>query len=308
MKAHEKPKVPIDELRDILRRKLGSEVTEITPLDGGNLSSVFSFVADGSSYVVKFSDLVGAFETERFVAELLEKQEGIRFPRCVALERMDKLTYIIQEKLEGRTLSTLSVKNQLQLIPDLIEILIKLGEVDVTSTRYYGWIKSDGEGSFPTWQEFIAANFDEDQTGTFWENWYELFRTTCLERDVFDEIYQRLLTYIPYNEPHRSFLHGDFHQWNILSDGSQITGIIDGNYMYGDPLIDLAILDRHMPWAGIVQKYRDSLAKSEITIPNFRERLLGAHYYKGLDGLRFYAKMGWSDAYQGTRRFLLELE
>jgi hygromycin-B 4-O-kinase len=71
--------------------------------------------------------------------------------------------------------------------------------------------------------------------------------------------------------------------------------------------VDLAILDRHMERHEVIQAYQDYQEQAGIIIPGFKERLIGAYYLKGMDGLRFYAKMGWNDAYYGTRNFLLNL-
>jgi len=255
----------------------------------------------------EISDLAGAYETERYVSDLLSGQ-GIPFPKCFALGKFARLTYAILERIDGRNLADCTAEEQNRQLPELIGILSRLAAVDVGGTTGYGWIGPEGNGAYASWKDFVVAVNAEDQTGTFWENWHDLYRTSCLERDVFEEIYNRLLAYVSYNEPYRGFIHGDFHQWNILSDGDRITGIIDGNCMYGDPLVDLAILDRHLPFSGVVQAFQDYLAQAGIAIPNFKERLMGAYYFKGLDGLRFYAKMGWSDAYRGTRQFLLNLE
>jgi hygromycin-B 4-O-kinase len=72
--------------------------------------------------------------------------------------------------------------------------------------------------------------------------------------------------------------------------------------------VDLAILDRHMPRNGVIQAQQNFHEDAGITIPYFKERLIGAYYFKGLDGLRFNALMGWKEAYQGTRHFLLSLD
>lgn len=302
-----KPNISMGEIEEVLENSLGPGVTEIIELSGGNLSSVFSFLHQGNGYCVKFSDLPGAYVTERYVSDLLSSQ-GIPYPKCLALGNTGQLTYAIMERLDGRNLGDYAEEEQSRKLPELIGILSNLADVDVGPTSGYGWIRPDGNGTYASWKDFVVAFHAEDQTGTFWENWHDLFRTSCLERDVFEEIYNRCMTYLSYNEPYRGFIHGDFHQWNILSDGRRITGIIDGNCMYGDVLVDLAILDRHMPRSGVIQAYLDHQEKAGNAIPNFKERLLGAYYFKGLDGLRFYAKMGWKDAYNGTRHFLLNLE
>ncbi|WP_336789685.1 phosphotransferase family protein [Paenibacillus sp. MMO-177] len=307
MTAYEKPRLGVSEIEEVLRKHFGPGAAEITPLTGGNLSTVFSFVHESNGYVVKFSELEDAYQTEGFVSDLLSGQ-GVTFPRCLALGRYGPLSYIIMERMGGRNLADYTVEQQASHLPELISILTRLAGVDVESTKGFGWIGPDGNGAYASWKDFVIACNAEDQTGTFWENWHDLYRTSCLERDVYEEIYNRLMSCISYNEPHRGFIHGDFHQWNILSNGDYITGIIDGNYMYGDSLVDLAILDRHMPWSGAIKAYQGFQAKCGITIPNFNERLIGAYYFKGLDGLRFYAKMGWKDAYQSIRHFLLNLE
>ncbi|MZQ81119.1 phosphotransferase [Paenibacillus sp. 5J-6] len=307
MTAYQKPSLAVSEIEVVLRNHFGPGAAELTPLTGGNLSSVFSFVHEGNGYVVKFSDLEGAYQTESFVSNLLSRQ-GIAFPKCLVLGKTGSLAYIITERIGGRNLADYTVEQQAAHLPELISILTKLAAVDVGSTNGFGWIGPDGNGTYASWKDFVIACSAEDQTGTFWENWHDLFRTSYLERSVYEEIYNRLMSCISYNEPHRGFIHGDFQQWNILSDGECITGIIDGNCIYGDPLVDLAILDLHMPWSGVIKAYQDFQTKCGITIPNFKARLIGAYYFKGLDGLRFYAKMGWKDAYQGTRQFLLNLE
>jgi hygromycin-B 4-O-kinase len=306
MTAYEKPSVNIAEVEEVLRNHLGSKVVEIMPMAGGNLSSVFSFSHEGNGYVIKFSDIEGAYETERFISDLLTSQ-GVPFPKCLWQGKVGPLAYSILERIEGGNLADCSAEQQSSQLPELIRILTRMNHVKLGSTRGFGWILPTGDGTFQSWQDYMVASFAEDQTGNFWEGWYDLFQSTCLEKDVFDECYSRLMAYSAYNEPHRCFIHGDFHQWNILSDGKRITGIIDGNCAYGDFLVDLAVLDRHMEGHDVIQAYQDYQEQAGIIIPDFKERLIGAYYFKGIDGLRFYAKMGWNDSYYHVRNFLLNL-
>jgi hygromycin-B 4-O-kinase len=306
MTAYEKPHLDISEVEGVLRTHLGSKVVEITPLAGGNLSSVFSFSHEGKGYVIKFSDMEGAYKTEHYISNLLFSQ-GVPFPRCFGQGKAGHLEYSIMERIDGRNLADIAAEQQTRQLPELIRILTRLNHLDLGPTSGYGWIGPNGDGAFQTWKDYLVTSFAEDQTGSFWENWYDLFQSTCLEKDVFDECYSRLMAYAPYNEPQRYFIHGDFQQWNILSDGTRITGIIDGNCAYGDFLVDLATLDRHMEGREVIQAYQDYQEKVGIIIPDFKDRLIGAYYFKGIDGLRFYAKMGWKDAYYGTRNFLLNL-
>jgi hygromycin-B 4-O-kinase len=149
---------------------------------------------------------------------------------------------------------------------------------------------------------------EEQEPGNFWHNWTELFQTSCLEKDVFGECCSRLSAYLPYNAPHRHLLHGDVHAWNLLSDGTDITGIVDGNFLYGDVWVDVVNLDRHLERMNVVEAYLDGLGANAEEVPHFRERLKGAYYFKGVDALRFYAKMGNRQAYEWTKQFLLGLD
>lgn len=197
--------------------------------------------------------------------------------------------------------------DQVECSAQLMNIFSRMNNVDLGATRGFGWIQPSGNGAFPSWKDYITSFFGEEQTGTLWEGWYRLFQTTCLEKDVFDECYNRLMAYSSFNEPHRHFIHGDFQPWNILSDGRHITGIIDGNFAYGDFLVDLATLEGTLGKLDVVQAYQEQQEHAGLIIPDFNGRLTGARYFKGLDGLRFYAKMGWDDAYHQLRNQLLQL-
>lgn len=111
MTAYEKPKLAFNEIEEVLRNHFGSGAAEITPLAGGNLSSVFSFVHEGKGYCVKFSDLAGAYETERYVSDLLSGQ-SIPFPKCLALGKTGRLAYIIMERMDGRNLGDCTEEEQ----------------------------------------------------------------------------------------------------------------------------------------------------------------------------------------------------
>lgn len=306
MTVYKKPTLEIPEVEVVLSQYFGSDVTGVTLLKGGNLSTVFSFSMSDKEYVIKFSDLAGSFETERFIATLLSSQ-GIPFPLCLGLGNFKSLNYLISEKIGGHNLASCSLEQQRHMLPELIQILTRMNHVELGKTTGYGMINSNGNGAYNSWKEYVIASNAEDQAGTFWEGWYSLFETSCLEKDVFDECYHRLLAYCTYSEPHRYFIHGDFHQWNILSDGQRITGIIDSNCKYGDFLVDLATLDWHMKKLDVIQEYQNYQQQTGIVIPDFKERLIGARYYNGLIGLRFYAKMGWNDAYLQLRNELLSL-
>lgn len=308
MTAYEKPQLNIVDVERVIKEHFGAseEKLGLATLEGGNLSSVYAFTHNAKGYVIKFSDMKDAYAAERYVSHLLSSQ-GVPFPRTVGYGQLNGLEYSIMEKVEGGHLVACTQEQKLVMLPELISVVTTMNHVNISGTTDYGWIKADGNGSYPTWRDYLIGIFAEDQTGTFWEGWYELFDTTVLEKDVFTECYERLLAYAKYSEPHRYFIHGDLHAWNILSDGSRITGIIDGNCAYGDFLVDVADLDRSMWKIDIPRAYLEHQERIGVDVPHFQERLIGGYYYKGLIGLQFYAKMGRNDDYYATREFLLSL-
>ncbi|WP_028612514.1 phosphotransferase family protein [Paenibacillus harenae] len=306
MTVYEKPSLNEEAVQRLLHELYGKQATGITPVSGGNLSSVYFFELGAKAFVIRFSDLEGAYDRERFVSNLLASQ-GVPYPRVLSDGTYGSLTYSISERLAGGMLADLPDEQKGNLLPGLIRVISRMNQVDVSATKGFGWLDADGNGKYDSWQQYVTDFYKEDQAGTFWENWTELFRTTFLEKDVFEECYARLLEFSPYNAPHRHFVHNDCHAWNLLTDGLAITGIIDANSAYGDYFVDLSIVETAIPGQDVIKAFRDDQERKGILAADFKERLLGARYYKGLDALRFYAKMGWKDAYEHTRNHLLSL-
>lgn len=306
MTAYQKPELSIQEVEGFLDSHYGQSADAVSHVSGGNLSRVFFFDIEGQARVVRFSDLPGAFSKDLALSDWLCSR-GVRYQRFLEEGTYGSLTYSIAERIDGSMLAHAPQQVKRGLLPEAARLITHLNRINVSDSQGYGWVRSNRDGDAPTWGAFIRDLFKEDQTGTFWANWTELFRTSCLEEDIFRECYARLTAYMPYNEPHRYLVHNDFHPWNVLTDGRAITGIIDGNFLYGDFLIDLATVERAMPALPVVETFRAHYEQIGLEVPHFHDRLVGAYYYKGLDALRFYAKMGWTSAYEEGRDFLLQL-
>ncbi|WP_181593028.1 phosphotransferase family protein [Paenibacillus sp. YN15] len=306
--AFKKIEMPACEAEKLIRLHLGEGASELELLTGGNLSTVYAFTHQNRGYVAKFSPLPDDYKVEKLVSGFLEGRH-VPYPACVGQSTYGAAQYVIQERMGGKPLASYSAEEKRRQFPQLFRILSQIHSTDISGTRGFGWLTASGDGAYGSWEDYVAAMFGEEQErGSFWHDWMRLFKTSCLEKDVFEECYNRLLAYLPYNAPHRHLLHGDVHAWNLLSDGTGITGIVDGNFLYGDIWVDVVNLDRHLAQMNVVEAYLNSLGAAADEIPHFRERLKGAYYFKGVDALRFYAKMGYRQAYEGTRQFLLGLD
>jgi hygromycin-B 4-O-kinase len=301
-----KPNVSLAEVNDVLHRFWGKKAQDIVAAEGGNMSSVYFFAVDGKRYVIRFSSLENAFDREQEIAVLLTSQE-IPYPKIGGIGKAGDFTYCVSERAEGIVFADLQPERKAALLPEIIHIIAKMNQIELGETTGYGPMIARYNGEFASWEQFVTSFYGEDQSGTFWENWHELFHSTCLERDVFEEIYSRMIAYSAYNAPHRHFVHNDCHPWNIISDGYSITAIIDAGFLYGDFMIDIASFEDAVPGEDVAEAFRVYYEDTGRAIVNFEERLLGARYFKGLDALRFYAKMGWNDAYEQLRDKLLLL-
>jgi hygromycin-B 4-O-kinase len=72
-------------------------------------------------------------------------------------------------------------------------------------------------------------------------------------------------------------------------------------------MIDIATMHAVIPGVDMAEAFREFYEAQGQPIEDFAERLTGAHYFKGLDAMRFYAKMGWEHAYAETRDRLLSM-
>ncbi|WP_314590337.1 phosphotransferase [Paenibacillus terrigena] len=305
--SQSKPSLTIADVHAVIHRHWNEPVDQIRSMEGGNFSSAFSFTSGSQVYVIRFALSDEAYETEHYIAKLLTTQ-GVLYSKIFVRVKEGPYTFCISERMEGIAFADLQHEQKVDQLPELVRVISDMNQVQLDSqTTGYGWITPSGNGVDSTWDDYIRAFFAEKQPGSFWDNWYALFETSCLERDVVEEIYARLLKYSKYNAPHRYFGHGDCHEWNILSDGSRIRGIIDSNGIYGDFLIDIATIESAVPGHDVAEAFRKHYEKIGVPIPDFQERMIGARYFKGLDGLRFYAKMGWDHAYVELRDRLLAL-
>lgn len=164
-------------IQKIIQTQFGKNAEAIEIMEGGNINSVFSFVIEQNEYIIRFNFDEDAFKKDVYISNLLTLNQ-VSFPKILQTGKEGHLEYCISEKINGNVLADFDSKQRLKLVPSLIEQITKLNQIPMGNKEGFGFLKPDGNGSEKNWEAFILNFFDKNQTGTFWENWYELFETS----------------------------------------------------------------------------------------------------------------------------------
>jgi hygromycin-B 4-O-kinase len=216
------------------------------------------------------------------------------------------MPYAITRKCRGQRLITLPPQRVEALLPKLMDVLDAIHGAEMPPAPGYGFFNDGGVGMFSTWRRSLQVVREEEPERDFYGKWHDLFEHTFLERDLFDHIYdrmQRLLDSCP--EQHR-LVHGNFAYTNMLVEGGEITAVLDWvDAKYGDPLIDVAMLDFWDPERDIGRRYARRRAEKGEMLSHYEERLLCYQCNISLEAMKFFAKTDQKSAYQWTRARVL---
>lgn len=207
---------------------LDCEVVGVTPLYGGDLSSVHRLeLADGRTLVAKQSPNAG------IEAAMLGAIRATGAPAPAVLAARDEL-FVMEWVDANDSLAT--------AWDDLAAVLHKLHHVAPDDRRgskvLYGWPVDYAFGPVA-----IPGGMHRD-----WPSFWAQNRLLCHIPHVPTDIAARLerlcaamADYLP-QEPRPALLHGDLWGGNVMVRGACVAGLIDPACCYGDPVVDLAML------------------------------------------------------------------
>lgn len=303
-----KPDMDTETAKQLLLQLESGDITDITPIEMGELSQVLRYRKGDQELVIHFKSDRAGLEKAKWIYDRFGRKLPV--PRIEATGTCGGLYYSIAEKVPGKPVSSLEKEEKQaagRVISSLIERFGEMNRIRVGDTAGYGWISPSGEASFASWGDHLASVFKEEQEG-FFAGWPALFEQGILERDFFEEMYGIMIELVRYAPQERYLVHGDFHHGNMLSDGRAITGIVDWELaMYGDFMFDVATFDLWSPGLHFPQRLREAWEKEGRVIPHFEKRLLCYKLFKCVDGLRFYAKKEDPSAYAYMKGVLLNL-
>lgn len=294
-------------IRQIVREHLGVASGELELLAGGEISIAVGVKVADSAYVVRLSSeptAADGFALDQFAARTFDSV-AVPIPAVLALGTLAGYPYALSRRAIGVRLEELTPAARSVVIPALLETVKAVGAITPPGQGYGAW-RPDGTGRAVSWQAQLAAIANDHHAG-YYQHWHRLFTTSFLDHACFQAVYQRMLALAAFCPELRQVVHGDLHFDNILTNGTQITGVIDwANALYGDALYDVAWLGRPNAW-GPPLVAPDLLQAHFGDTAYYQQRIACYTCYLGLDDLRFYARNGRHEPYLAITAHLREL-
>jgi hygromycin-B 4-O-kinase len=285
------------QVEQFLQKYLRMPKVSIEIMADGEVSEAFSFEDKDGSHVIRISKhgtrgfLKDSFAHTHFASG------DLPIPTILDIgEFGDGLHYTISTKAPGQTLDKFSSDEIETLIPKIFHVLGTIHALSPAREGYGLW-DEHGNGWCGSWREEQIASLHQDDKETRAASFYN----TELHNKLRNKITQ-LLDFCP-NE--RQLVHGDFGFSNVVSDGKDITGVLDWEMsMYGDPLYDVAWLDfwdtKHN-YHNIFKKYYE---KQGDLPSNYDKRVLAYKLQIGLSSLGFFARSRQADKYVFAKRVI----
>ena len=233
-------------------------------IPGGMESEAYFFRKGSEEYVLRVNRDRAGFEKDAFAHERFARKD-LPVPEVVEIgQAADGPFYCISRKLPGRTLQDLPARELSATLEATVQVMKAMGESPVQTIEGFGLFDASGKAPFATWREYLlssAALPGADPGLT--------------------EIVDRFVDFCP---EQRQLVHGDFGSNNVLSEGYNITGVLDwSEAMIGDPLYDVANVFFWRGWLDCMEALAVYLEKQMHPIANCRERV---HCYQACIALR----------------------
>ena len=305
-----RPSIEREQVLALLRQHFSEPVTNLLPLEGSQVARTFAFRAGKQDYILRFNaadHMPISFAKEAFLARTIASPQ-IPIPPVTQVGRWQNLHFAISLRVPGQMVEKLPVQEVVQLVPSLLATLHAIHQVDVSRWKNYGVFDEQGTGLYPDWQSSLVRVKDEEEDWDYFGKWHHLFEDTFLERDLFDDLFQRMMRLLDFCPSERFLVHGNYSLRNLLAHEGKITGVVDWlDARYGDFVYDIAGLDFWIPELGMRERCQRYYQGRQVAIPFYEERVLCYECYIALDALRFFAKKGDEQAYQWARRRILQL-
>lgn len=298
-----KTKISEGKVVEILQEHFDPEIVSVIRLPGGEMSQAFSFVSEQKHLVIRFYKEDTSFEKDRYAHDHFSS-EIIPIPKTHVVGHLknDGLFYSITDQEKGKNLDQLDQTTREKLIPQEIEILHALHSSNIKQ-KGYGWWDKNGWAQYSSWQESLYAKKEHVDSDFFKVN-----KQYAPEKKDIEIVYKKMLELIPKMPNIRHLVHADYGMSNIMSDGENITGILDfGNSIYGDFLYDVAWLDFWMSERKYKEKFQKFYEIKKIDVPDFETRILCYQLHMGMGILGFFIMSEQKEKYELSKQRLFGL-
>jgi len=227
-----KPSFSQAEILAILENRMAN-VSGFAPIAEGEESQAFRFWSEGKTYIVRVNEAMEGFQKDAFAHRRFARH-NLPIPEVFHIGPIGDGFYCISENLPGVTLQDLHPEELPPLLGPVARTLDAIAESDLDGISGFGPFNAQGVGSYESWRHFLTGIASPRHY-----HWNPVDRFVDI-RHVHQllELLQRLSVYCPET---RHLLHGDFGSNNVLTNGSEITGVIDwSEALIGDPLYDVA--------------------------------------------------------------------
>lgn len=210
--------------------------------------------------------------------------------------------------LPGGQLINNRTNEQLEaLLPHIFDAIFRTASADISSLEGFGELDENHRLPCRSMEEFIREEFRDD-LDNYWYHWRDMFKTTALSEDFFEDIYGRALKYAPFCEKHRHLTNGNTYFGNIVAEGDKIAFSDWSRAGVMDFMIDFVCMDLHKPWLKVPERLWEYAKQRHIPLEDFHQRFLCMAYFRGFGSLLWHTSIEDADSCRTITLYLNELE
>lgn len=289
-----KTKIDSKEIVTFLKKKIDSNISKVDFLKGGEMSQACAFSTHKGNFVIRVNKDKHTYEKDKYAFDNFSSVD-IPIPEILDIGRFNKnLFYAISTRAEGKTFDLLDKETASKLLPKLIKTLDEIHNIEIGEGKYGYWDQS-GKANISSWKEFMLHKEDK-------------FVSAYPKDDFIQRVYQSIQSCEQYFSEDRCLVHGDYGFNNLVTDGENISGVLDwGESVYGDFLYDVAWLvfwPSEIPFMDIFKEHYKKIGKK---VDYYEERIRCYQLQIGLGAMAFFDMSKQKSAYDWTKNRLVEI-
>jgi hygromycin-B 4-O-kinase len=209
------------------------DVSGLTAISEGEESQAYRFQSGTRAYIARVNKDVEGFEKDAFAYRRFSRS-NLPIPEVIHIGQIDHHFFCISEAMRGVTLQDLNPRGLPVLLDPTARVWGAISESELGEMRGFGPFDPSGHGKYESWRDFLISIGDEQRY-----DWPAIGH--MVPYDEISRLLEHLRRLVEQCPEMRALVHGDFGSNNLLTDGRQITGVIDwSEAAIGDPLYDVA--------------------------------------------------------------------